>query len=51
MKKTGVAESAMLADGVWMMEVRTVSSGIADARRCKTGRGYVFLGIVSGKLN
>ena len=29
LKKTGVAESVVLADGVQMMEVRTISFGIA----------------------
>ena len=40
----------MLADEVWMMEVRTISFGIADARKCKTRRGYVFM-CIEGKLN
>ena len=50
LKKTGVAESVVLADEVRMMEVRTISFGIADARKCKTGRGYVFV-CIRGKLN
>ena len=49
LKKAGVAESAVLAEEVWMMEVRMVSFGVADARKCMTGRGYVFL-CISGKL-
>ena len=43
LKKAGAAELAVLEDEVRMMEVRTISFGIADARKCKTGRGYVFL--------
>ena len=49
LKKVGAAESAVLADEVRMIEVRTISFGIADARKCKTGQGYVFVSI-EGKL-
>ena len=49
LKKAGAAESTVLADEVRMMEVRTISFGIADARKCKTGQGYVFISI-EGKL-
>ena len=31
LKKAGTAESTVLADEVWMMEVRTILFGITDA--------------------
>ena len=50
LKKAGAAELAVLVDEVRMMEVKTISFGIADARKCKTRRGYVFV-CIGGKLN
>ena len=50
LKKAGAAELAVLVDEVRMMEVKTISFGIADARKCQTGRGYVFV-CIGGKLN
>ena len=49
LKKAGVGESTVLADEVWMMEVRIISFGIADVRKCKTRRGYVFV-YIGGEL-
>ena len=49
-KGGGGGRVAVLADEVRMMEVRTISFGIADARKCKTRRGYVFV-CIGGKLN
>lgn len=42
LKKAGAAESAVLADEVRMMEVRTISFGIVDPWKCKTGPGYKY---------
>ena len=49
LKKGKVAESTVLADEVWMMEVRMISFGIADIQKCKTRRGYVFI-YIGGEL-
>ncbi|KAI5995614.1 hypothetical protein EDD15DRAFT_2195575 [Pisolithus albus] len=41
-KVRGAAESAVLADEVRRMEVRTILFGVANSRMCKMGSGYKY---------